>query len=275
MRVTALSEIAKVLAAVGESEQSAATSARALAEASAIVDSFERADALKAINEALAPTGYPTVADAALNTLKTVSRLSEELDEEILTDVLTDRVTRMVPVEAIDRIPSIRLRIDEEPLTTKTLNSLTSVVTTLHTKLWLIHQDRFTDLITYTQTRDERFDREANLRVLSLRYNSPLDIKLDVGVDKIGDALQKSIDAFGQAGLRYKEQQLKNDAAALENRLRDLQAQADLADREENRRHTRRMEEFEVKSAMLDIELKLAALDRERLAVQLDRASIV
>lgn len=201
----------------------------------------------------------------ATGSLDSVSRLSEELDEVTEGSASVD--------ESSASVHMVRLHVEEEPLTTSTLGTLTSVVTTLHTKLWLIHQDRFADLIVYTQTRDERFDREANLRILSLRYSSPLEIKLDVGVDKVGDALQKSLDAVGQVGLRYKEQRLKNEAAEVENRQRELQAQADLLDQEQDRQIARDKAALEAQKVQVAIDREQLALQKEQLQFRLDRVT--
>src|SRR5205823_542093 len=51
----------------------------------------------------------------------------------------------------------IPLRIDEEPLTPQKLALVFTALTELTTKLWLIAQHRFADLIEYTQTHDVRF----------------------------------------------------------------------------------------------------------------------
>src|SRR5437588_5438165 len=54
-------------------------------------------------------------------------------------------------------IPTVSLRIHEEPLTLQNLATLLSALTELSTKYWLISQGRFADLIEYTQTHDPRF----------------------------------------------------------------------------------------------------------------------
>ena len=60
---------------------------------------------------------------------------------------------------------TIRIRITEEPLTAQNLTTIISALNELHTKCWLIQQDRFSDLINYAQTHDIRFTKEANLTI--------------------------------------------------------------------------------------------------------------
>jgi hypothetical protein len=72
----------------------------------------------------------------------------------------------------------IPLLIDEEPLTPQTLALAFSALTELTTKLWLIAQHRFADLIEYTQTHDVRFANEAGSTIAYVTYNSPFNFGL-------------------------------------------------------------------------------------------------
>ncbi len=110
-----------------------------------------------------------------------------------------------------DSSSTIHLRTRKEPLTAQDLTSIMSALTDLYTKCWLIRQGRLSDLIEYTQTHDPRFSTEANLVITELSHNSPLTIKLDVGIKEIVEAFKLAFEAITQAPLKCEK--LKLDIA--------------------------------------------------------------
>jgi uncharacterized protein YjbI with pentapeptide repeats len=55
---------------------------------------------------------------------------------------------------------TLKILLLEEPLTATTLITVVSSITELYTKLWLIAQERYTDLMFYTQTHDTKFTKK-------------------------------------------------------------------------------------------------------------------
>jgi uncharacterized protein YjbI with pentapeptide repeats len=107
-----------------------------------------------------------------------------------------------------DSLSTIHLRILEEPLTTKDLSTIMSALTEFYTKCWLIRQGRLSDLIEYTQTHDPRFSEEASLIITKLTHDSPITIKLELGIKEIVKAFTIAFEAITQAPLRREELKL-------------------------------------------------------------------
>ncbi len=158
----------------------------------------------------------------------------------------------------------ISLRIAEEPLTARNLETTLSALTALHTKCWLIHHGRYADLIDYAQTRNARFAQEANLILTKITQNSPVDLRLDVGLASIGDAIRTAIDAVVLTPHRIKEAKLKNRASESEAQQKERAAQAALADQEQAR-------QLAAERAALELERERLAVQRERLALEYER----
>ncbi len=108
----------------------------------------------------------------------------------------------------------IHLRIVEQPLTAINFNNILSAFTELHTKSWMISNNRLADLVEYIQTHDLIFAEEAGLIVEKIKHNSPPDIKFILGLSpkNIAEALKIGIDAVTQAPLRIEETKLENQA---------------------------------------------------------------
>src|SRR2546428_13926856 len=77
-----------------------------------------------------------------------------------------------------DSTSALHIRIVEEPLTAQNFTTIITAITKLYTKVWLIQQGRFSDLINYAQTRDIRFTKEANLTIGKLAHDSPALVEL-------------------------------------------------------------------------------------------------
>jgi hypothetical protein len=132
-------------------------------------------------------------------------------------------------VEAERNIATVRIQINEEPLTALNLATIISSLTELYTKCWLIQQDRFGDLAEYIQTYDPRFIEEANLVINKLTKQSPALIDLLIGPASIASAgtlalaLKIAIDSIIQTPLRFKEKQEANKEKELANRDKEIE----------------------------------------------------
>jgi uncharacterized protein YjbI with pentapeptide repeats len=116
---------------------------------------------------------------------------------------------------------AIRIRIEEEPLTTRHLSATLDTFTSLYVKMWLLQQGRFNDFIQYTEHKDHRFEEEANLLIAELKYNSPVDIKLILDVKAIAEAFQTIFDTFTQARQRKQAKEEENRSKDLDNQLKE------------------------------------------------------
>src|SRR5215470_412015 len=102
---------------------------------------------------------------------------------------------------------------------------------------WLLAKGRNADLVEYTKVHNRRFDKEANLVIARISYNSPLmmDFKLDASPQGLAFALATGIDAVGQAGQRKRSNILDNQKKELTMKLQELEAISVLADKEQAR----------------------------------------
>jgi Pentapeptide repeats (8 copies) len=103
----------------------------------------------------------------------------------------------------------LHLRINQEPLTAHNLAIIISTLTQLHTQCWLIATGRFADLVEYTQTRNPRFDEEANLTIAQLIHHSPAEIKFNVSLEGVAIALKTAIDAV--LGMQVRKRELEKE----------------------------------------------------------------
>lgn len=122
---------------------------------------------------------------------------------------------------------TFRIQIVAEPLTVYNLTTIISALTELSTKYWLIVQQRFADLIEYTQTHNGRFVEEANIVVTRVSYNSPfnMDWKVDLSTPSIAEALVQTIDGIKQRHARLEQVELGNKAKTQE--IKHVEQQAD------------------------------------------------
>jgi len=195
----------------------------------------------------------------------------------------------------------LRIRIIEDPLTAHNLNMIIAAVTDLHTRCWLIEQYRLADLMNYAQTHDIRFMQEANLRIVGLSYASPALIDFLVGSASIAGtatlalALKTAIDAVVQAPLRFRATQLQNQKEALEQKVREQEAQqaqqiaAQKAEtenkaalQEQQLAQQKAQADLERQTILLDltkqqieIERQQLQVDKQRLELEKDRVKIV
>lgn len=111
------------------------------------------------------------------------------------------------------RFAFVPLLIDTKNLTPHTLALVCTALTELTTKLWLVAQHRFADLIEYTQTRDVRFANEAGS---TITYNSPFSfgLQLDRLVPGFSESVMTIVDGLSQRKAKAEKLQIDNQAAA-------------------------------------------------------------
>lgn len=170
-------------------------------------------------------------------------------------------------------IQSIRIRIIENPLTPHNLATILSAITDLYTKCWLIVQRRVVDLLRFEQTHDIRFIEEAHLSISKITYNSPLNIdcKVDASPQGLMIALTTGIDAISQAPHRVESIVLDNKMKELSYKVKELEAQSELADKEQARQLAAEKAELEKQAALLEMEQKRLDVMAKRLEVEKTR----
>jgi hypothetical protein len=152
----------------------------------------------------------------------------------------------------------VPLHIVEEPLTPQNLALILNALTELTTKLWLIAQHRFADLIEYTQTHEVRFANEAGTVITKVSYNSPFnfDWKVDLSAPSVAEALVTTLDGIKQRDTRQQKAELENLAKELEN-----QAKAQKIDEDKQKaEHEQKMAELERKIKELEFQERQAEL---------------
>ena len=156
-------------------------------------------------------------------------------------------------------ITTIPLRIDEEPLTPQTLALVFTALTELSTKLWLIANHRFADLIEYTQTHDARFANEAGTTISWITQNSPLNfgLNLDKVVPGVAEAIMTVVDGLTQRKGHLEQLELENQTAAQK-----------IKEAEENLKRQQEM-------AVIELEKKELELERLRLENEKERQALV
>jgi transcriptional regulator with XRE-family HTH domain len=168
--------------------------------------------------------------------------------------------------EKIDQ--TIRIRINEEPLTAYNINIIISAFIELHTKFWLIQQQRFTDVIGYTQSHNPRFVKEANLLIGKMAHNSPgwLEFMTTHG-SAITEAL-KTVTSIMKTPFQLQAAELENEAKELEIRLKEQVAKSELADKKQNRQIEAQKAALENQKTQLELEDKRLELKRKQLELQ-------
>ncbi len=157
----------------------------------------------------------------------------------------------------------VAIRITEEPLTARNLATITSAITDLHAKAFLIQRNRFSDLVNFAQTRNPRFTQEANLVITKITHNSPADLNLRVDLATVGDAVRTAIDAVAHTPLRLKEAQLNNQAKVLELKLKEQEAQS-----------AEQARSIEAEKARIEMQRELLEVQRQQLALQAERLEL-
>jgi hypothetical protein len=110
----------------------------------------------------------------------------------------------------------LHLRILEEPLLLTHVTFILSALTDLAVKCWLIAQERYAEVITYSQTHDPRIAEEAPLVITDLSYGS-FDANIsfpNLDPKNLADALRTGLDTFLLAGERLKQQRLATETKA-------------------------------------------------------------
>jgi len=162
----------------------------------------------------------------------------------------------------------IRIRITEEPLTAYNLGLVISNLTELHAKFWLIQQDRFTDLIRYTQTRNPYLVKEANLLIGKMAHNSPGWIDFITAHGSLVTEALKTVTTIMKTPTQLRAAELENEGKELEMRLKELAAQSELADKKQNRQIEAQKAALENQKMQLELEDKRLELKRKLLELQ-------
>ena len=193
-----------------------------------------------------------------------------------LVGVLNNQLGQLSQVELVttEHKPQVQsgfilaVRIMEEPLTAQNLTLILSALTELYTKCWLIQQDRLADLIEYAETHDPRFTQEAGLLIHKLTHNSPAEIKFDIGIREIAEAIGIGIDGMIQAPLRREEAKINNQARVLDNQIKQMESQDEHAAKEQDR-------QLELRQAALDQQEKGLLLEARRLELEAKRLALL
>jgi hypothetical protein len=168
----------------------------------------------------------------------------------------------------------VNIRIIEEPLTARNFATVVAALTELHTKYWLIQRGRLPDVIRYAQTYDMDLDREANLTIVHVSHNSPLDLNLKV-VIPVGKALEETVDAIAQARHRIRRAELENRARELDIEQKEQELQSTVADTEQARQIQMQRELLELKKEELALQLQSLELENRRMNYALELADKV
>lgn len=207
--------------------------------------------------------------------------ISAESEKDILRG-LNLRSSGEMTVLIDTRVQGVGLRIyiTEEPLTAHNLITIITAITELHTKCWLIQQNRFSELIEYAQSHTSRFVEEANLGIATLRYNSPVLIDFLVGSGSIAGtatlalALKTAIDAIVQTPLRFQASKLENQKKALEIKIRDQEAQQSQQIAVQKSELERQKTQLELAQQRLELAQQQLEVDRQQLEVEKNRVEI-
>jgi len=159
----------------------------------------------------------------------------------------------------------LQVQFAAEPLTAQHLARLTTALTDLHTRCWLIHTGRLEDLARYAMTRDPDLIREANLVVASIRLRSPLDVKLDISPQGLAEAMKTGIESVALLGARRQQAELENRGRELELEIRASEAEQAAAQHEQELELQRREREVAQQEKAVEIERKRLELERTRL----------
>lgn len=181
------------------------------------------------------------------------------------------------PISSTINVQDIRIRINEIPLKPQNLVNIVSAFTEIYTKCWLIVRGRFADLIEYSQTRNGRFADEANLVISKVTQNSPINIdwKLDASPQGLILALATGVEAIAQIPRRIESATLDNRAKELTLKLKELEAQEDLTDKEQARQIAAQKAELERQATLLGIERQRLELIAKRLEIEKMRIDYV
>jgi hypothetical protein len=155
---------------------------------------------------------------------------NEPSEEETLTTEVTPTLHSSRKLKVAESTSTLYIRITQQPLTARNLATTTSALTQLHTQCWLIATSRFADLIEYAQTHNPRFDEEANFTIAQMTHHSPAEIKFNVSLEGVANALRTAIDAVAGMWERKRELELKNTALGEEIRRKKQEAEITLTD---------------------------------------------
>ncbi len=186
-----------------------------------------------------------------------------------------------VAYEVTISISILRLQILQEPLTAHNLSAIIAAITDLYTRCWLIQQKRFSDLMDYSQTREPRFVREANLQVGIMSHNSPtiVDLLLNAGGIVGGAAtlaftLTKAIDVIAQTPLRYEATKLKNlreiQAQQIYEKQAELNRQIETRKAETEDKGNQQAQQIEAQRKQLDLDRQQVLLDIEKQKIEVE-----
>jgi uncharacterized protein YjbI with pentapeptide repeats len=163
----------------------------------------------------------------------------------------------------------LHVRLLEEPLMLTHLTIVLSALTELATKCWLIAQERFADLETYTQTHDLRFVEEVPFTIERISYNSPLDATINFSnfdPKNFAQALREGLDTFLLARQRLKQAQLDTETKA---------AQIKLDEKRASQEYQAKQQELAVATQKADQDQHLAQLALEKQKIELERQHLM
>lgn len=167
----------------------------------------------------------------------------------------------------------LRIRITEEPLSAENFATIIDGLTELHSKIWLIQQGRFSDLIEYSRAGDHVFAPEVKLVIADLTFHSPVEIEFATvllnpilvgeGLRVILQVFKIAVDAITKAPYKNKQEKLRAEILEQELKLKEEKVSSAQASSEQHRQITAEQAELEKQKALLDLE-------RQRLLMQVD-----
>ncbi|GHO98546.1 hypothetical protein KSF_085940 [Reticulibacter mediterranei] len=151
------------------------------------------------------------------------------------------------------------IRLNGEPLFAWKVARTITVLTELSTMCWLIAHRRFADLFTYIQTHEIRFAEEAQVEILRISKNSPMnmDWKVDLSAPSVAEALRTAIDGVTQAKQRLKQMELETREKA--QQVKHVEQQV---------AHEEAMNALEEEQRRLELEKQRLAVLEQRLDIQ-------
>lgn len=163
----------------------------------------------------------------------------------------------------------LRIRITEEPLSAENFATIINNLTELHSKLWLVQQGRFSDLIEYSRDGDKVFAPEVKLVIADLTFHSPVEVEfgtvvlspiiVSAAIKAIVQVFKIAIDAINKAPYKDKQEKLRAELLEKELKLKEERIEAV---------HNR--SQVSAEQAELEKQKTLLELERQRLLMQID-----
>ncbi len=187
-----------------------------------------------------------------------LKRFGEFSYVQYLNDEVKQRLNKVELQSLVDNSTTIRVQVNENPLTASNLAIILPALTSLYTKCWLIMHERFADLIEYTYTHNPRFEKEAPLIISRLTYNSPLDFKLDLSLEGLANAFRTIFEVIEKRGLARRKTEAEIEE--LEQKLRQQEQEF-----QTQQEHLDKMRLIEKQNAVIESQSKLIDLRTKQL----------